>query len=61
MNNYGTLMCFLSVLLTGSDLDIISHKSEALCLKSDPSNAFATSMFTLNSGNASEDLKSYKF
>ena len=60
MNNYGTLTCFLSVLLTGSDLIFISHKSEALCLKSDPSNAFATSMFTLNSRNASEDLKLYK-
>ena len=48
------------MLFTGSDLNSISHKSEALCIKSDPSNAFATSMFTLNSRNASEDLKSYK-
>ena len=48
------------MLFTGPDLNSISHKSEALCLKSVPSNAFANSMFNLNSRKASEDLKSHK-
>ncbi|XP_057436258.1 uncharacterized protein LOC130728726 [Lotus japonicus] len=43
-----------------SDLYSISHKSEALCLKSVPNNAFAFTIFSMNSGKASEVLKLYK-
>ncbi|XP_057418019.1 uncharacterized protein LOC130712198 [Lotus japonicus] len=50
----------LHYFVAGSDLNSISHKSEALCIKSNPSNAFAFTMFSMNSGKASEVLKLYK-
>ncbi|XP_057415192.1 uncharacterized protein LOC130710056 [Lotus japonicus] len=57
---YGTLKEIMQLQYPGSDLNSISHKSEALCIKSDPSNAFAFTMFSMNSGKASEVLKLHK-